>query len=229
MKNFQAFNDRLKEYVLKYGTKPCLKLSLDNLVFPQWSELGLLKFALNFNVLTAENPFGQSYPCNKYQLVLRAIDGHLLFEDMRRDEHLRSDSYCWTIETVNKNVANGKTRPIGTASAEGLLNLVEFMNGLKSEKDKELLATTFALFDKDILLIHSDEESRSYIPVTKEIVEYFGGSIVDEWQVYSLDADGNAVEKEICVGDAIIVTVHPDGHVTGYRVDKKMFEETYSH
>ena len=229
--NKNLFNSRLSVLVNMPATPvaPCTKMAMDNIVFPRWSELGAFAYMHKYMPMTAEQPDGCAYNHTKFQSVLRGLDGKVLFDDDRRVMHggKRTDNYCWDIEKVNKLVAKGQTRPIGTASAEGLLNLMKLSETVTNPEDKMMLAETFSFSNKDMLLAHTDAENRFYIRITQTLYDAGWTFCVDEWM--EEDANGDADTTELFVGDVIIVNRQPDGSVTGYRIDREMFEATHKY
>ncbi len=231
--NFFEFNKHLTALVTAENNpvRPCVKLPIDNIILPKWSEMGAFAFMHKYMPMTAEDPDGCAYPMAKFQSVLRIINGHLLFDDDRRSEHgyKRTDNYCWGIEKVQKLMSQGKTQPIGIMSAEGLMTLATVMNTIQDAEEKEVFALMFAGFNKDMLLAHDDRAERLFIRVTQELYDEGWTFTVDEWQEYSMDANGNADTTELRVGDVILVTPCKNGSYTGYRIDKDIFEQTYSY
>lgn len=229
--NKNTFNARLSVLVNMPASPiaPCEKMAMDNIVFPRWSELGAFAYMHKYMPMTAEQPDGCAYNHTKFQSVLRVLDGKVLFDDARRVMHgnKRTDNYCWDVEKVNKLVAKGQTRPIGTASAEGLLNLMELSATITNPEDKLVLAETFSFSNKDMLLAHTDAENRFYIRITQALYDAGWTFCVDEWM--EEDANGDADTTELFVGDVIIVNRNADGSVTGYRIDREMFETTHKY
>ena len=224
--NKNEFNALIANLVKTHG-RPCVKLALDNIVFPRWSEMGAYAYMHKYMPTTAEQPDGYAYPHAKFQSVLRVLGGKVLFEDTRRADGKRTDNYCWEVDKVNNLVAQGKTRPIGTGSTEGLLNLMALAATVTDPEDKLILAETFSFSNKDMLLAHTDAENRVFIRVTQELYDAGLTLSADEW--IDADADGMAEASKLTVGDVIIVTTYEDGSVTGYRVEEAIFEQTYSY
>lgn len=208
---------------------PCRKLAMDNIVFPMWSELGAFAFMHRFDVYTAEQPNGCSYDAAKFQSVLRVLGGKVLFDDFRRSahNHKRTDNYCWGVEKVVKLVSDGKTRPIGTASAEGLLNLMELSATITDEDDRLAIARTFASFNRDMLLAHTPAENRYFVRINESAYNAGWKYCVDEWM--DVDQNGNAEATELLVGDVLIINTKADGSRTCYRIDREMFELTHEY
>ena len=228
--NFENFNAKLTSFVSDEANfKPCHKIGVDMIALPKWSEMGAFSYIMKFSVMTAENPNGQDYPFAEFQPVVRIIENKLLFADARRTAGKRADSYAWRFSDIEKLVKKGKTKPIGIMSAEGLINLSKVLSSLEDDYDREQLAGMFASFNKDMLLVSTPAEERFFIRVTQDIIDNVFPYVIDEWQEYSLDENGDAEVTDIQVGDAIIVTFKADGTATGYRVDHDMFEATYTY
>lgn len=226
--NKNLFNARLAVLVNMPASPlaPCTKLAMDNIVFPRWSEMGAFAYMHKYMPLTAEQPDGCAYDHTKFQSVLRVLDGKVLFDDERRVMHgkKRTDNYCWDFNKVSKLVASGQTKPIGTASAEGLLNLMELSASVTSAEDKLVLAETFSFSNKDMLLAHTDSENRFFVRITQELYDAGWNCCVDEWM--DEDENGEAFTTELFVGDVIIVNRN-GAEVSGYRIDREMFEMTH--
>ena len=91
---------------------------------------------------------GHEYDEVDYQTVVRILDG-VVFQEKKKPVGKKKrkatpDSYAWTREKVENLIANGQTKPIGIGSPEGILNMSALLNTIKSEKDKMVLAKTFA-------------------------------------------------------------------------------------
>lgn len=210
-------------------TAPCTKMAMDNIIFPQWSELGAFAFMHGMNVLTAEQPNGCDYDPAKFQSVLRILDGRVLFDDARRTNtgFKRTDNYCWTIQKVADLVAKGATKPIGTASTEGLMNLMAVTETITDKEDLVTIARTFASFHRDMLLARTPAEDRIFVRITQELYDAGWTHCVDEWM--KTDDNGEAEVTELFVGDVLIINVQKDGSRTAYRIDKEMFELTHKY
>lgn len=96
--------------IMNYGVAShCTKLELQNIVFPKWSDLGLLGMMFRQELRTKEQPNGTLYDEATFQTVMRIIGGKLLISG-------RPDCYCWKFEKV----ANAKSVDvIGVNSADG--------------------------------------------------------------------------------------------------------------
>ena len=208
---------------------PCTKLAIDNVIFPAWHKLGKI-FSLMFAqvVKTAEQPTGNHYDEEKYQSLFRVIDGRILFDDVRReaDGKIRLDNYCWTKANVQKYVDNKTAVTMNARTAEGQTAIDAFLKTIKSEEEREMVSDLFNMMNVDFLLVNEPENKRFCIRITQELYDAGWTSCVDEWM--DTDNNGDANETELFVGDALIINYKEDGTVTGYRVDKKIFELTYS-
>lgn len=199
------------ERILSMGKKvPCTKLELQNIVFPKWSDLGLVGMMFRQCVSTKEQPSGNIYDEAVFQTVLRIIGGKVLMTG-------RPDCYCWKYSKVEsaKNV-----RMVGTNSAAGLINLCEVLAGIQNEEEKSMIADMFANSKKDLLLVTTPAEERTCIEVTPELYAAGISHCVDEWM--DTDSDGNAEATALCVGDYLIVT-----NSGVYRIGHDEFVETH--
>ena len=223
--NKNTFESRLASLT----TAPCRKMAMDNIVLPQFLDMGIAYYIYQHSVHTAEQPEGCYYDPHKFQAVLRVLDGHVLFDDPRRVSHngKRADTYCWSTEKVMNLVTKGKTKPIGTNSPQGLLNLMALFSTIQSEEEKELVAQTFAFCNQDMLLAHTDAEDRMYVRITQELYDAGWTACVDEWM--DVDGNGEADATELFVGDVLIINIKPNGERSAYRIDHDMFEETHTY
>lgn len=190
--------------------RECVKPELQNIVFPKWSDLGLLGVMFRQYVVTKEQPDGNLYDEAVFQTVMRVIGGKVLMSG-------RPDCYCWKFDKI----ANAKNvRLIGTNSAEGLLSLCEVLSGIEAEEEKNMLADMFANMKKDLLLVTTPEEKRRCIEVTPSLYEKGLTSCVDEWM--EVDEEGNAPVTNLFVGDFLIVTENGV-----YRIGREEFLQTH--
>lgn len=199
------------EKILSMGKKvPCTKLELQNIVFPKWSDLGLVGMMFRQCVSTKEQPSGNIYDEAVFQTVLRIIGGKVLMTG-------RPDCYCWKYSKVEsaKNV-----RMVGTNSASGLINLCEVLASITNKEEKSMVADMFANSKKDLLLVTTPAEDRTCIEVTPELYAAGITHCVDEWM--EPDEDGNAEATALCVGDYLIVT-----NSGVYRIGHDEFVETH--
>lgn len=190
--------------ILQNGVlRQCRKLELKNIIFPKWTDLGLLGLMFRQCVITKEQPDGHIYDEKAFQTVLRVIDGHVLISS-------KPDCYCWKISKV---AGAKKVEPIGTYSAHALMNLCEIISGISDKEDKRIFAEMFANLKMDLLLVTTPAEERTCIEVTKEL---YGSGItycVDEWM--ESEENGDADVTELQIGDYLIVTnsgVYRIGH-----------------
>lgn len=190
--------------------QPCVKLELMNIVFPKWSDMGMLGMIFRQCVATKEQPLGNIYDEAVFQTVLRVIGGKVLMSD-------RPDCYCWKFSKV-ENAKDVKV--VGTNSAEGLISLCTVLNGITSESDKKMLADMFANMKKDLLLVTTPAENRYCIEVTREMYDAGITACVDEWM--DTDENGMAPATQLSIGDYLIVT----GEGV-YRVGHNEFVETH--
>lgn len=200
-----------RDIIEKGVQRNCVKLELQNIVFPKWSDLGLLGLMFRQCVSTKEQPVGNIYDEAVFQTVLRVIGGKVLMTG-------RPDCYCWKLSKV----ANAKNvKLIGTNSAEGLINLCSVLSGISSKEDQKMLADMFANMKKDLLLVTSPAEDRHCIEVTRELYEAGITACVDEWM--ETDENGEAEATLLNIGDYLIVS---DSGV--YRIGHDEFVETHS-
>lgn len=198
--------------ILEVGnTIGCIKLELQNIVFPKWSDLGIMGMIFRQCVSTKEQPAGNIYDEAVFQTVLRVIGGKVLMSD-------RPDCYCWKLSKVT-NAKNVKV--IGTNSAEGLISLCSVLSSVTSESEKKMLADMFANLKKDFLLVTTPAENRYCIEVTQEMYDTGITACVDEWM--ETDENGMAEATQLYVGDYVIVT----GNNSLYRVGHDEFEKTH--
>ncbi len=198
--------------ILEVGdTISCTKLELQNIVFPKWSDLGIMGMIFRQCVSTKEQPAGNIYDEAVFQTVLRVIGGKVLMSD-------RPDSYCWKFSKV-ENAKDVKV--IGTNSAEGLISLCSVLSSITSESEKKMLADMFANMKKDLLLVTTPAENRYCIEVTQEMYDAGITACVDEWM--ETDENGMAPATQLYVGDYLIVTTSGI-----YRVGRDEFMETHT-
>lgn len=185
---------RTKYIIENFRTVPCTKVETYNIVFPKWSDLGLLGLMFRQHIRTKEQPNGHLYNEDKFQVTLRVINGKLLINNM-------PDCYTWEFSKLEKA---SQKEPIGTHSASGLLNLAKLLNTLENENEKELLADMFTKLTADLLLVTVPCEQRKCIEVTKEAYEKGLTDCVDEWM--DTDKDGYADITHLNIGDFLIVS-----------------------
>ena len=195
--------------------RDCLKLKLDNIVFPKWSDLGLQGMLLRQCVCSKEQPQGNIYDEAVYQMVLRVIGGKVLITG-------RPDTYCWEQKRVMELIEDPSNLPyIGVNSAKGLINLSKVLLSIDKEEDQTLLADMFSNSKRDYLLLTTPEEKRKCIEVTQELFDSGITYCVDQWM--KTDDNGDAEATNLVVGDFLIVTKKGL-----YRVGKDEFAETHS-
>lgn len=173
---------------------PCTKLQMDNIVFPKWSDIGLLGMMFRQCLKTKEQPDGNIYDEAQFQTVLRVLGGKLLMEN-------RPDTYCWKFSKLQKAK---NVRPIGVNCAEAILTMTEVLSTIEDRAEKTMLADMFANMKKDLLLVTSSAEQRSCIEVTQELYDAGITCCVDEWM--DIDENGESEATLLNVGDFLIVT-----------------------
>ena len=195
----------------------CVKLELENIVFPKWSDLGLLGMIFTQKIKTKEQPLGCDYDEAKFQVVMRVIGGKVLMTGGR------PDAYTWKFSTVAEALEDPtKVRLIGTNSAAALVNLAEVISTIGNEAERMMFADMFCSWNKDLLLVRTPAKDRRCIEVTKDLYDAGITTCVDSWM--DPDENGEAEATQLCVGDFLIV--EPDGKV--YCVRRDEFMETYS-
>lgn len=191
--------------------KKCVKLPIQNIVFPKWSDLGMLGMMFRQCVVTKEQPTGNIYDEAVFQTVLRVLNGKVLMS-------ARPDCYCWKFSKIESAT---DVKVVGTNSAEGLISLCSVLSSISDDGEKKMLADMFANLKKDLLLVTTPAENRSCIEVTKEMHDAGITACVDEWM--NEDAEGMAEATTLCVGDYLIVS---DSGV--YRIGHDEFVTTHS-
>lgn len=174
--------------------KPCIKLEIKNIVFPKWSDIGLMGMMFRQYLRTKEQPEGNLYDEAKFQTVLRVLRGKVLMNN-------RPDTYCWKF---NKLESAKDVRPIGTNCADGLIALTDVLNEIKDIEEKKLLADMFSKLKEDLLLVTTSAENRTCIEITKELYNAGLTFCVDEWM--DTDENGEAPVTNLEVGDFLILT-----------------------
>ncbi len=188
----------------------CLKLEMQNIVFPKWPELGLMGLIFRQCISTKEQPDGNIYDEAVYQTVLRIIGGKVLMSG-------RPDCYCWKFSKVS---SAKDVKVVGTNSAEGIINLCIVLNGISDEADKKMLADMFASMKRDLLLVTTVSEERRCIEVTQELYDSGVTACVDQWMEVNENGEGESTQLQ--VGDYLIIT---DKGV--YRIGHDEFVETH--
>ena len=207
----------ITEGIIRVGTQqPCTKLALANIVFPKWSDTGLMGLIFRQCVSTKEQPVGHIYEEAKFQTVLRVLGGKVLMSG-------RPDCYCWTFDKVEKAK---NIRAIGINSAEGILSLCSVLSEISDEEEKKMVADMFASLNKDMLLVHTPAEQRSCIEVTQEMYDAGVTACVDNWM--EPDENGEAEATMLQVGDFLIVEKNKDGSYGVYRVGRDEFLSTHT-
>lgn len=197
--------------------RPCTKLPLDNIVFPKWSDLGLLGMIFSQKIKTKEQPFGCDYDEAVYQVVMRVINGKVLMTGGR------PDAYTWKQSKVEGALSDiSKVRLIGTNSASAVVNLSEVMATIDDPDERMIFADMFCSLNKDLLLVRTEAEGRRCIEVTQDLYELGLTVCVDSWM--ELDENGEANATLLNVGDFLIVEENGDV----YCIRREEFLETHS-
>ena len=176
----------------------CTKLSLDNIVFPKWSDLGLLGMIFSQKVKTKEQPNGCDYDEATFQVVLRVIGGKVFMTGGR------PDAYAWKQDKLLKLMADPKNiRLVGTNSAQAVINLADVLGTIENEQEKKTVADMFCSLKKDLLLVRTEAENRRCIEVTQELYDAGVTACVDSWM--DVDENGEAEATQLNIGDFLIV------------------------
>ena len=198
--------------------RPCVKLQLDNIVFPKWSDLGLLGMMFSQKVKTKEQPLGCDYDEATYQVVMRVINGKVLMTGGR------PDAYTWThskvADTLKKQT---EIRLIGTNSASAVLNLSKMLATISDQKEQMMFADMFCSLNKDLLLITTEPENRFCVEVTKELYDAGLTVCVDSWM--EADDNGDVDATHLNVGDFLIVDA---ARTKVYCIRREEFLETHT-
>ncbi len=199
------------------------KLPLDNIVFGKLEEIPLLEMLLNLNVVTKEHVEGTIYDKAEFQMVFRIIGGKLLMRGQDLIE--RPDAYAWRTSKVLK--AKNK-KLLGFHSTEGAMTYAQVLSTISTPREKELFTNLLVKWGTDLLLIHTDEEHRLVIPVTKELIVEQGITEVPNSYDIEWPAEGaDGVElTPIKVGDALVIEKCSFG-TAFYVVQKNEFEMTH--
>ena len=176
--------------------KPCIKVEMNNIVFPKWSDIGLLGLMFRQCIVTKEQPSGHIYDEAEFQPVMRILDGKVLMTG-------KTDSYAWKFSKLEKAK---DVRPIGTNTAAGIITMSEVLTGISDAREKSMMADMFANLNKDLMLVTTPAEDRVCIEITRELYEAGVTSCVDEWN--GVDENGEAEETILNIGDFLIVTAN---------------------
>ncbi len=181
--------------------RPCRKMSLYNIVFPEWSELGLPATFIPQRIKTKELPSGCDYSELEYRVVIRVLGGRLL------DKDGRPDVYAWGDDMVKKYLNDPDSLPrIGVRSAKGLLNLMDILATIKTEEERLIFADMFTKWTIDLFLVKTDAEDRFCVEVTQELYDAGITACVDSWMKPEKPEDGDMMDATILnVGDFLIV------------------------
>lgn len=215
----------LTSKVLELSAPPhaMTKLPMDNIVFGRLQEIPLLEMLINLNIVTKEHLEGTTYDKLNFQMVMRIIGGKLLMRGQDLVE--RPDAYAWHTSKVLK--AKNK-KNLGFHSTEGALTYAQVLSTISEPRERELFTDLLVKWSSDLLLIHTDAESRMVVPVTKELIVDCGITEVPNSYDIEWPAEGaDAVElTPIKVGDALVIENCSFG--TGfYVVQRDEFEMTH--
>lgn len=199
------------------------KLPMDNIVFGKLEEIPLLEMLINLNIVTKEHVEGTTYDKSAFQMVMRIIGGKLLMRGQDLVE--RPDAYAWHTSKVLK--AKNK-KNLGFHSTEGALTYAQVLSTISEPRERELFTDLLVKWSSDLLLIHTDAESRMIVPVTKELIVDCGITEVPNSYDIEWPAEGaDGVElTPIKVGDALVIENCSFGPAF-YVVQKDEFEMTH--
>ena len=192
----------------------CTKLKMDNIVFPKWSDLGLLGMIFAQKAKTKEQPKGCDYDEAIYQIVMRVINGKVLMTGGR------PDAYAWTHKKLEKYITE-EIRLIGTNSASAVVNLSKMLTVITDPDEQMMFADMFCSWNKDLILVTTEEEDRLCIEVSQDLYDAGLTACVDSWM--NTDENGEAEATLLSVGDFLIV--QPDGSF--YTIRRAEFMETH--
>lgn len=196
--------------------RPCTKLQMDNIIFPRWSDLGLLGMIFSQKIKTKEQPLGCDYDESIYQVVMRIINGKVLMTGGR------PDAYTWKHSKVLALIGGStKVRLVGVNSVSAILNLSEIIYTIADIKEKKMFADMFCSLSRDLLLITTEAEDRRCIEVTQDLYDAGLTACVDSWM--KPDKNGDADATLLNVGDFLIV--EDNGF---YCIRRDEFLETHS-
>lgn len=211
-------NDKHEVYrkLKEMGVSPVMvkKLTMSNIIFPKFADIGILKDMFRQYIRTYAHPAGELYPENEYRVVWRVCGGKLY------GENGLLDIYGWTDEDFNAKATSAV--PIGRESTVGLLNLTEFLPTITSYEDRFKVADMFRTIGIDLLLVDSKEEIRSAVEVTKDLLDAGIISCIDKWE--KKKADGTYPETKLSAGDYLIMD-HDQEMV--YCIHKEPFHATH--
>ena len=183
------------------------KLRMDNVVLPDLRSCSLLNMVLSQVVKTKEQPDGCAYDSEEFRVVLRMLDGKVLYS-AKKDEEIKDkekkvlpDAYCWKHSKVEGAKA---VKNIGWYSISGRWNAKKFLKTLATQDDANMVCELLSFIHAPFLLVTTDEEDRRVIEVTQELYDADLTYVVDEWM--RLDENGDANETQLNVGDFIVVS-----------------------
>lgn len=190
----KANKNQFNQIITTIETKACVKKEVQNIVFPKWSDTGLIGLMFRQCLSTKEQPSGNIYDEAQFQTVLRVLGGKLLMEN-------RPDCYCWKFSKLEKAK---NVRPVGVNCADAIITMCEVLASIDDESEKKMLADMFANMKKDLLLVTSPAENRRCIEVTQELYDSGLTYCIDEWM--DVDENGDSEATLLNVGDFLIVT-----------------------
>ena len=129
-------------------------------------------------------------------------------------------------KTSAKKAKNKKN--LGFHSTEGALTYAQVLSTISNPRERELFTDLLVKWSSDLLLIHTDAESRQVVTVTQELLVDFGIKEVPNSYDIEWPAEGtDGVElTPIKVGDALVIEECSFG-TAFYVVQKDEFEMTH--
>ena len=190
------------------------KVAMTNIVFPEWSEMDIIRDIFRQMIKTKEAPNGHLYDEEEYRVVLRIYDGIL------KSSTDMLDAYCWSkADFLNKAE---DIEPIGCHTGYGLMNVVRLINGMAYESEKRQLANFFAAMNKDLYKVETKSELRKVVEVTQELYDSGITRCIDSWQ--QPDENGNYEYTELNVGDFLVLE---EDKQTVYCIRREAFLATH--
>ena len=199
----------------KMGISPVMarKNAMSNIIFPKFTEMGILKDMFGQCVKTNEQPQGELYSELEYRVIWRIYNGKLY------NANGLLDVYCWSDDDFSSKAT--KAVPIGRESALGLLNLTDIIHRLDSYEDKVKVADLFCRLGMDLLLVDSKEEIRSVVEITEDLYKAGITTCIDQWEKKT---DNGYNVTKLSVGDFLVMD---HDNETVYCIKKEPFEATH--
>lgn len=207
--SMKANKRRTTQKILEAGQIiPCVKLEECIIFFPEWKELGILGKMLRQCIVTKEQPDGQIYDENNFQIVMKIINGKIEWSCMEKSK----------VKKIQDKTI------VGSNSAEGMNNVAKVLMKISDENERKLFLEMLQLFRKDFQLLISPADKRVCIEVTQQM---FDGGItycVESWVM--TDEIGAATVTNLVVGDYLILE-DIDDEPCIYRISREEFFNSY--